>query len=156
MRGKRRNMRFLQPLLRTRLKQPALGSLTQTSSDAQPMSASKTLVTRPSTSVPNARYDAPFSENEDLDTCPDLCVSAPRYPNSHDVFTSGDLCAEITRLQDEATLCRQRIAFYPNEIQGMRAAMGRQERFRSELAAGFEAEKDKANLGLRRALECLD
>ena len=38
----------------------------------------------------------------------------------------------------------------------MRAAMGHHERFRSELAAGFEAEKDKVNLDWRRALECLD
>ena len=34
--------------------------------------------------------------------------------------------------------------------------MGPHERFRSELAAGFEAEKKKANLDWRRALECLD
>ena len=34
--------------------------------------------------------------------------------------------------------------------------MGRHERFHSELAAGFEAEKKKANLDWRRALECLD
>ena len=34
----------------------------------------------------------------------------------------------------------------------MRAAMGRHERFRSALAAGFEA-KDKSNLDWRRALE---
>ncbi|CAM9253091.1 unnamed protein product [Ascophyllum nodosum] len=38
----------------------------------------------------------------------------------------------------------------------MRAAMDRHERFRSELAAGFEAEKKKANLDWKRALECLD
>ena len=62
----------------------------------------------------------------------------------------------MIRLQDEAIPCRQRIASYPDEIQGMRVAMGRNQRFRSELAAGFEAEKDKANLDWRRALECLD
>ena len=38
----------------------------------------------------------------------------------------------------------------------MRAAMDRHERLRSELAAGFEAEKKKANLDWRRALECLE
>ena len=38
----------------------------------------------------------------------------------------------------------------------MRAAMDRHERFRSELAAGFEAERKKANLDWRRALECLN
>ena len=54
------------------------------------------------------------------------------------------------------SLCRQRIASYPNEIEGMRATMDRHERFRSELAAGFEAEKKKANMDWRRALECLD
>ena len=71
-------------------------------------------------------------------------------------LTSGDLIAEISRLQDEVALCRQRIASYPSEIQGMRAAMDRHERFRSELAAGFEAEKKKANLDWRRARECSD
>ena len=64
--------------------------------------------------------------------------------------------AEITRLEDGTTLCRQRIAFYLDEIQEMRAAMGRHERLRPEFAAGFEAEKDKANLDWRRALECLN
>ena len=34
--------------------------------------------------------------------------------------------------------------------------MGRHERFRSELAAGFEAQKKKCQPGWRRALECLD
>ena len=48
--------------------------------------------------------------------------------------------------QDEVALCRQWIASCPSEIQGVRAAMGRHERFRSELAAGFEAQKKKANL----------
>ena len=38
----------------------------------------------------------------------------------------------------------------------MRAAMERRERFRSELATGFEADKKKANLHWRRALEFLD
>ncbi|CAN0455569.1 unnamed protein product, partial [Ascophyllum nodosum] len=38
----------------------------------------------------------------------------------------------------------------------MRAAMNRHERFRFELAAGFEAEKKKANLDWRSALERLD
>ena len=38
----------------------------------------------------------------------------------------------------------------------MRAAMDRHERFRYELAAGFEAEKKMANLGWRLALECLE
>ena len=71
-------------------------------------------------------------------------------------FTCGDLGAEITRLQDEVALCRQRIVFYPSEIQGIRATMGRHERFRSELTADFEAEENKANLDWRRALECSD
>ena len=71
---------------------------TQTSSDAQPRPASKTFVTRSSPPVPNARYYASFPENDDPDTCPNLRVSAPRYPNSHDVFTSGDLSAEVSRL----------------------------------------------------------
>ena len=34
--------------------------------------------------------------------------------------------------------------------------MGRHERFHSEPATGFEAEKNKANLDWRRALKCLD
>ena len=38
----------------------------------------------------------------------------------------------------------------------MRVAMGRREHFRSELAAGFEAKKNKANLDWRHVLECLD
>ena len=97
---------------------------TQILSDAQPRPTSKTLVTCSSPPVPNTRYHAPFPENYDPNTCPNLCVSAPRYPNLHDIFTSGDLSAEITRLQDKATLCRQRITSYPNEIQGMRVVMG--------------------------------
>ena len=113
--------------------------------EAQPRPASTTVVTRLSPPVPNT--NASFPEHDDPDTCPNLRISAPRYPNSHDVFISSDLSADVTRLQDEATLCRQRIASYPNENQGMRAAMGRHERFRSELAAGFEAEKDKVHLG---------
>ena len=129
---------------------------TQILSDAQPRPTSKTLVTCSSPPVPNTRYHAPFPENCDPNTCPNLCVSAPRYPNSHDVFTYSDLSAEITRLQDKATLCRQRITSYPNGIQGMRAVMGHHERFLSELAAGFEAKKDKANLDWRRAFACLD
>ena len=119
----------------------------QLSSDAQPRPASKTLVTRSSQPVPNAMHCAPFPEKDDRDACLNF---------SHDVFTSGDLSAEISRLQDEVALCRQRIASYPSEIQGMRTAMGRRERFRSELAAGFEAEKKKASLDWGRALECLD
>ena len=99
---------------------------------------------------------------------------------SHDVFTSGDL-REFPG-QDEVTLCQQRIISCPSEIQGVRvamgrheqllpwavtsncchgpsratAAMGRHERFRSELAAGFEAQKKKCQPGRRRAFECLD
>ena len=118
----------------------------QLSSDAQPRPTPKTLVTRLSQPVTNAIYYAPFPENDDPDTCHNLRGSSPRRPNSHDIFTSGYLSAEVTRLQDEVTLCRQRIASYPNEIQGMPAAMGRHERFRSELATGFEAKKNKANL----------
>ena len=49
-----------------------------------------------------------------------------------------------------------RVATYPSEIQGIRAAMDRNERVHSELSAGFEAEENKANLDWRRALECLD
>ena len=63
---------------------------------------------------------------------------------------------EISRVQGEVALCRERIASYPSKIQGMRTAMDRHERFCSELAAGFEAEKKKANLDWRRALEYLD
>ena len=92
-------------------------------------------------------YYAPFPENDDPNARPNF---------SHDVFTCGNLNAEIVSLQDEVALCRQRIVSYPSEIQGMRAVMDRHERFRSELAAGFEAEKKKANLDWRRALECLD
>ena len=117
----------------------------QLSSDAQPRPTSKTLVTSSSRPVPNAMHYASFPENDDQDA----------YPNfSHDIFTCGDLSAEISRLQDEIALFRQRIVSYPIEIQGMRAAVGRHQRFRSELATGFEAEKEKANLDRRRALEC--
>ena len=63
----------------------------------------------------------------------------------HDVFTSGDSVRELPG-QDEVTLCQQRITSCPSEIQGVRAAMGRHERFRFELAAGFEAQNKKANL----------
>ena len=122
--------------------------------EAQPRPASTTLVTRLSPPVPNT--NEPFPEHDDPDTCSNLRISAPRYPNSHDVFISSDLSAEITRLQHEASPCRQRIASYLNKIQGMRAAMGRHERFRSELIAGFEAEKDEVHLGWRRATERLD
>ena len=99
---------------------------------------------------------------------------------SHDVFTSGHL-REFPG-QDEVTLCQQRIISCPSEIQGVRVAMGRHEqllpwavtsncrhgpsraiavmgrheRFRSELAAGFEAQKKKCQPGRRRAFECLD
>ena len=88
----------------------------QFSSDAQPRSTSKTFVTRSSQPVPNDIHYAPFPENDDPDACPNLCVTAPRRPNSHDVFTSGDLSAEITSLQDEVALCRQRTGCYPSEI----------------------------------------
>ena len=121
-------------------------SFAQLSSDAQPRPTSNTLVTCSSQPVPNAMHYAPFPGNDDRGACPNF---------SHDVFTFGDLSAEISRLQDEIALCRQRIASYPIEIQGMRAAIGRHERFRSELAAGFEAEKKNANVDWRRALECL-
>ena len=79
-------------------------------------------------------YYSPFPENDDR---------TARLNFLLDVFTSGDLSAEISRLQDEIALCRQRIASYPSEIHGMRAAMDRHERFRSELPAGFEAEKKR-------------
>ena len=130
--------------------------LVQLSSDAEPRPTSKTLVTRLSQPFPNAIHYAPFPECGDPDTCPNFCVTALRRPNAHDVFPSGDLSAEITRLQNEVVLCRQWIASYPKEVQEMRAAMGRHERFRSELAAGFEAKKYKVNLEWRRALGCLD
>ena len=84
--------------------------------------------------------------------------------------------------QDEVALCQQRIISCPSEIQGVRVAMvrheqllpwavtsncrhgpsraiavmGRHERFRSELAAGFEVQKKKCQPGRRRAFECLD
>ena len=87
----------------------------------------------------------------------------------HDAFTSGDSLREFPG-QDEVTLCQQGIISCPSEIQGVRVAMGRHEqlppwvvtsncchepsraiavmgrheRFRSELAAGFEAQKKKA------------
>ena len=118
----------------------------QLSPDAQPRPTPKTLVSRSFQPVSNAMYYAPFPENDDRNA---------RLNFSHDVFTSGDLSAETSRLQDEVALWRQRIASYPSNIQGMRAAMDRHERFRSELAADFEAEKKKANLDWRRALECL-
>ena len=99
----------------------------------------------------------------------------------HDVFTSGDSLREFPG-QDEVTLCQQRIIFCPSEIQGVRVAMGRHEqlppwavtsncrhgpsraiavmgrheRFRSELAAGFEAQKKKCQPGWRRTFECFD
>ena len=79
----------------------------QLSSDIQPRPTSKTLGTRSSQPVPIAVHYAPFPENNDQDACPNF---------SHDVFTSGDLGAEITRLQDEVALCNQRIASYPSEI----------------------------------------
>ena len=109
----------------------------QLSSDAQPRPTSNTLVTRSSQLVSNAMHYAPLPESDDLDACPNF---------SHDVFTYGDLSAKSFRPQDEVTLCRQRIVSYPSEIQGMRAAMDCHERFRSELAAGFEAEKKETNL----------
>ena len=122
-------------------------SFAQLPFDAQPRPTQKTLVTRSSQPVSNAMYYALFPENDD----PNARLNFPP-----DVFTSGNLSAEIFRLQDGVALCRQRIASYPSEIQGIRAAMDRHERCRSELAAGFEAEKEKANLDWRRALECLD
>ena len=109
----------------------------QLSSDAQPRPTQKTLVTRSSQPVPNAMYHAPFPDNYG----PNARLNFP-----HDVFTSGNLSTVISRLQNEVALCRQRIASYPSEIQGMRAAVDRHERFHSELAAGFEAKKKKANL----------
>ena len=118
----------------------------QLSSDAQPRPTQKTLITRSSQPVSNAMYYALFPENDD----PNARLNFP-----HDVFT-GDPSAEISRLQDEVALCRQRIVSYPNKIQEMRATMDRHERFHSELAAGFETETKKANMDWRRALECLD
>ena len=128
----------------------------QLSSDAQPSPTSKTLMTRSFQPVTNAIHYAPLPENEDPDECPNICVTAPWRPNSHDVFTSGDLSAEISRLQNEVALCRQRTASYPNEVQGTCAAMGRHERSRSEPAGGSEAEKNTVNLDRRRGLEWLD
>ena len=49
----------------------------------------------------------------------------------------------------------QRLTSYLSEIQKMRVTIDRHERFRSELAANFEAEKKKANLDWRRDIECL-
>ena len=98
---------------------------------------SQTLVTRPSQPVSNAMHNAPFPENDDRVAC-SIC-----FP--HDVFTSGDSVRELPG-QDEVTLCQQRITSCPSEIQGVRAAMGRHERFRSELASGFEGQNKKANL----------
>ena len=89
---------------------------------------------------------APFPENDD-------CNARPNF--LHDVFTSGDLSAEISRLQDEIALCRQRTASYPSEMQGMRAVMDRHERFRSDLAAGFEAKKKKVMSYFRGDVEAL-
>ena len=111
-----------------------LASFAQLSSDVQPRSTPKTLVTRSSQPVSNTMHYAPFPENDDRDACPNV---------SRDVLTSGDLSAEVSRLQDEVPLCRQRIESYPSEIQGMRVVMDRHERFRFELAAGFEAEKKR-------------
>ena len=76
-----------------------LTDFAQLSSDAQPRPTSKTLATRLSQPVLNATgiHYGPFPENDDPDTCPSF---------SHDVFTSGDIGAEITRLQDEVALGR--------------------------------------------------
>ena len=72
---------------------------------------------------------------------------------SHDVFTSSDSVRELPG-QDEVTLYQQRI-FLPEQDPGSAcrhgpsraiAVMGRHGRFRSELAAGFEAQKKMANL----------
>ena len=65
----------------------------QLSSDAQTRPTSKTLVTRSSQPVLNTIHYAPFPENGDPNACSNLCVTAPRRPNSYDVFTSGDLSA---------------------------------------------------------------
>ena len=106
----------------------------QLSPDAQPRPTPKTLVTRSFQPVSNAMYYAQFPENDDRNS---------RLNFSHDVLTSVDLSEEFSRIQNEVALCRQRKASYPSEIQGKRAAMDRHERFRSELAAGFEAEKKR-------------
>ena len=79
----------------------------QLSPDAQPRPTPKTLVTRTSKPVSIAMCYASFPENDDQNA---------RLNFSHDVFTSVDLSAEISRLQDEIALCRQRIASYPSEI----------------------------------------
>ena len=112
------------------------------STDAQPRSTSKTLGTHSSQLF-------------------QMIYTMRRFPNittqmHAPIFRTMFSLLVITRLQDEVALWRQRIASYPTKIQGMRAAMGRHERFRSELAAGFKAEKNTANLDWRRALECLD
>ena len=99
----------------------------QLSSDAQPRPSQKTLVTRSSQPVPNAMYYAP--KNDD----PNACLNSP-----HDVFTSGDFGAEISRLQNEVAVCRQRIASFPSEIQGMCAAMDRHDRRHWELHRAIE------------------
>ena len=99
---------------------------------------SRTLVTRSSQPFSNIMHNnnAPFPENDDRVECSKF---------SHDGFTTDDSVREFPG-QDEVVLCRQRTAPCPSKIQGVRAAIGRHERFHSELSAGFEAEKKKANL----------
>ena len=71
-----------------------------------------------------------------------------------DVFTSGDLSAGVSRPRRGRPLPAAD-SFLPERDRGSAcshgpsravAIMGRHERFRSELAAGFEAQKKKANL----------
>ena len=118
----------------------------QISSDAQPRPTSKTLVTRSSPPVPNARYYAQFPEKDDPDTCPNICVSAPRYPNSHDGFTSGNLSAEVTRLQDEATLRRQR--FLPERDSGNACCRGPSRAVLLQACRGLRGREGQGQPGL--------
>ena len=79
-------------------------------------------------------------------------LHAQTFPD--DVFTSGDLSAGVSRPRRGRPLPAGD-SFLPEQDRGSAyrhgpsraiAVMGRHERFRSELAAGFEAQKKKANL----------
>ena len=81
-----------------------------------------------------------------------LEIYAQIFP--HDVFTSSDLSAEISRPRRGRPL-PSTDSFLPERGPGNAcrhgpsraiAAMGHHERFRSELAATFEAQKKEANL----------
>ena len=109
----------------------------QISCDVQPRPTPKTLVTRSSQPVLNTMHYAPYREKYDRDACPNFSLY---------VFTFGDLSAEISRLQDEVALCRQRIASYPTRSRECVPPWT----VTRDSAPSFKAEKKKANLDWRR------